>query len=264
MDVNNISTMIVTGFVSLFLVMCILWAINVRIKNAAVVDFGWGGGFALLGCIYFFGADGYLPRKFLADGMAIFWGVRLAGHLLFDRVLADKPEDGRYQEIRKQWKTHINLKFFFFFQFQTILVVLLSMPFLLMSVNTAPRLSLLEAVGFLLWAVALAGESVADDQLKKFKNHPENKGKTCRIGLWSYSRHPNYFFEWLAWVAYFISSLASPYGSYTIACPLIMLYILTRVTGIPITEAQALRSRGDDYREYQRTTSAFIPWFKKT
>jgi len=255
--------MIGWGLAALFVVMSALWAINVRIKNAAVVDFGWGGGFALLALLFFLTGDGYFPRKIFMLGMAGIWGIRLAGHLLFDRVLADKPEDGRYQEIRRQWKTNIDAKFFFFFHFQTILVVFLSAPFLLMSLNTAPHFSILEWAGLVLWAAALIGESVADQQLKKFKNNPANRGKTCKLGLWNYSRHPNYFFEWMIWVAYFIASLPSPYGWITIACPLIMLYILTRVTGIPITEAQALRSRGDEYREYQRTTSAFVPWFSK-
>jgi steroid 5-alpha reductase family enzyme len=255
--------MIEAGLVTLFVIMSILWAINIRIKNAAIVDFGWGGGFALLAGLYFVMGDGAMPRKILMLGMAGLWGLRLAGHLLFDRVLADKPEDGRYQEMRKQWRTNIDAKFFLFFHFQTILVVLLAMPFLLMSLNATPEISSLEWIGLLLWAGALMGESVADQQLKTFKNKPENKGKTCRQGLWNYSRHPNYFFEWLVWVAYFIASLGSPFGWITIVCPFIMLWILTKVTGIPITEAQALRSRGDDYREYQRTTSAFVPWFRK-
>ena len=78
-------------------------------------------------------------------------------------------------------------------------------------------------------------------------------------GLWRYSRHPNYFFEWLVWIAYAMFALASPWGWISLACPAVMLYFLLRVTGIPATEAQALKSRGDDYREYQRTTSAFVP-----
>ena len=83
------------------------------------------------------------------------------------------------------------------------------------------------------------------------------------MGLWRYSRHPNYFFEWLVWVAYCVFAWPSPWGWATIYCPLLMLFFLFRVTGIPMTEEQALRSRGDDYRDYQRTTSAFVPWFPK-
>lgn len=107
------------------------------------------------------------------------------------------------------------------------------------------------------------GESVADRQLDRFRRDPANKGRVCRVGLWRVSRHPNYFFEWLLWVAYFTFALASPGGWLTAYCPALMLYFLFRVTGIPTTEAQALRSRGDDYRECQRTTSAFVPWFRR-
>ena len=120
-----------------------------------------------------------------------------------------------------------------------------------------------DIVGAGLWLIGLAGESLADAQLRRFKARPESKGKTCREGLWNYSRHPNYFFEWLIWIGYGILALGAPWGWLGMISPLAILYILTRLTGIPLTEEQAIRSRGDDYRDYQRTTSAFIPWFKK-
>jgi steroid 5-alpha reductase family enzyme len=99
--------------------------------------------------------------------------------------------------------------------------------------------------------------------LNAFKNDPTNKGKVCRVGLWNYSRHPNYFFEWLIWMAYLIFALASDGGWIAVFAPAIMLYLLLRVTGIPLTEENAIKSKGDLYREYQRTTSAFVPWFRK-
>jgi steroid 5-alpha reductase family enzyme len=130
-------------------------------------------------------------------------------------------------------------------------------------INRAPGLAAIEITAIALWTVALIGEAIADAQLERFKAQPSNRGRTCRIGLWRYSRHPNYFFEWLIWVAYALFALASPYGWIAIACPLVMLYLLFRVTGIPATEAQALRTRGEDYRQYQAATSAFVPWFPK-
>ena len=137
--------------------------------------------------------------------------------------------------------------------------LLLAAPLLIASANAAPRLHPLEWAAAALWAIALAGESLADRQLDAFRRDPANRGRTCRVGLWSWSRHPNYFFEWLVWVAYWLFACASPWGWTTLFCPALMLYFLFRVTGIPATEAQALRTRGDDYREYQRTTSAFVP-----
>lgn len=251
------------SFAVLFFIMCVLWWINTKINNAAIVDVGWGNGFALVTLIACLMADGYALRQWLIGGMVAFWGVRLATHLLIDRVLGNKPEDGRYQEIRARWKTGINLKFFFFFQAQSVLIVVLSLPFMLIASNSEPHLAILEWVGAGMWAIGLVGESIADEQLRIFKNDPANKGKTCRTGLWNYSRHPNYFFEWVIWVGYFAVALASPFGWLAVISPLGMLYILVKVTGIPLTEAQAVRTRGEDYRNYQRTTSMFFPWFKK-
>jgi steroid 5-alpha reductase family enzyme len=121
----------------------------------------------------------------------------------------------------------------------------------------------LEIGGLALWAVALAGEALADKQMSRFKAAPSNAGAVCRTGLWKYSRHPNYFFESLVWWAYFLFAAAAPTGWVTLYCPLGMLYLLLRVTGIPETEAQAVRSKGEAYRAYQRTTSAFVPWFPR-
>jgi len=136
---------------------------------------------------------------------------------------------------------------------------MLSKIFLLLSISSAVEFNSLAAL--LLWLTALLGESLAYSQLEDFKSRAGNKGKVCRIGLWRYSRHPNYFFEWLIWVAYFVFALASPFGCVSIISPLLMLYFLFKITGIPATEEQSLRSKGAAYREYQRTTSAFVPWF---
>ena len=107
------------------------------------------------------------------------------------------------------------------------------------------------------------GEALADAQLKRFKKNAANKGKVCDVGLWNYSRHPNYFFESMIWVGYFLVALNADYGWIGILSPLTITLLLFRVTGIPLTEEQSIRSKGDAYKEYQRTTSMFVPWFKK-
>jgi steroid 5-alpha reductase family enzyme len=105
---------------------------------------------------------------------------------------------------------------------------------------------------------------LADAQLNAFKRRPDKSSPVCDVGLWRYSRHPNYFFEWLIWVAYFLFAAASPWGWLGILSPVAILFLLLKVTGIPMTEEQAVRSKGDAYRRYQKTTSAFVPWFRKT
>ncbi|MEP6963805.1 MAG: DUF1295 domain-containing protein, partial [Acidobacteriota bacterium] len=172
-------------------------------------------------------------------------------------------EEGRYQELRRQWKTNLAFKFLLFFELQAVTCVILSIPFLTAAINPDPHFHPLEYASAALWLLAITGESLADAQLTAFKKTPANKGHTCQQGLWHYSRHPNYFFEWLIWVAFALYATASPYGYLGWISPALILYFLLRVTGIPATEAQALRTRPTEYREYQRTTSAFVPWFPK-
>jgi steroid 5-alpha reductase family enzyme len=254
--------MLLISLAALVAMMAILWAIHLPLRNAAIVDFGWALGLPICAVIYGVMAPGYGPRKWLIATMVCIWGLRLAFYLLFTRVIG-QPEEGRYQQIRKNWATNIPLKFFFFFQFQALLDVVLSIAFLLAAMNRQSELHALEYAAAGLWLVAFLGEAAADAQLKAFKADPANKGKTCRAGLWNYSRHPNYFFEWLIWMAYATFATASPHGWVAFFFPAMMLYFLFKVTGIPATEEQALRTKGDDYRQYQQTTSAFVPWFPK-
>jgi steroid 5-alpha reductase family enzyme len=172
-------------------------------------------------------------------------------------------EDGRYVQLRQDWAGNFASKMFGFFQLQAASVVLLGVAFFVVCLNPTPQIHPLEIGGVVLWLLALTGESLADAQLAAFKRDPTSKGRVCDVGLWHYSRHPNYFFEWLIWVAYFLFALGSPYGWVAVIGPASMLYLLLRVTGIPLTEQQSLRSKGDAYRRYQQTTSAFIPWFPK-
>jgi steroid 5-alpha reductase family enzyme len=255
-------TLILTGALAVCSLMLLLWLIHLPLRNAAIVDAGWAGGLALLGVLYGIMGSGWAPRRALIAAMSMLWGLRLALYLLFTRVI-NQPEEGRYVQLRKQWGNHIALKFLLFFEFQAMLSLLLSTPFLLAAANPKPAFSPLEYAAALLWLAAIAGEFIADAQLNAFKSNAMNRGKTCRDGLWNYSRHPNYFFEWLIWVAFALFALASPLGYLALLCPMLMLYFLFKVTGIPATEAQALRSRGEEYRRYQETTSAFVPWFPR-
>ena len=251
--------MAVSGAVALAGMMFVIWLLSVRLKNAGIVDVGWTLGLVILAVGYAWQGPGFGPRKWLLAAMVAFWGFRLALHLV--RRIASEPEDGRYQQLRREWAgKNVNLRFLFFFEFQAVLDVVLSLPMLAAAMNPAPSLSWLEYAGAALWLVAVVGESVADAQLAAFKRDARNRGRVCQVGLWRYSRHPNYFFEWLVWVAWLVYALASPWGWTAVICPALMLFFLFRVTGIPATEAQALRSRGEEYRRYQETTSAFVPW----
>lgn len=254
--------LLVTGWAAVAALMLALWCVELRQRDASAVDAGWSASLGLLAVYYAWAGPGDLTRRMVMGILAGFWAVRLTGYLLVHRVLGAE-EDGRYRKLREGWGRRAHAYFFVFYQAQGLLAVVLSIPFLLISFNASPGLSILEIAGVGLWTVAIVGETVADGQLARFRGDPGNRGKTCRVGLWRYSRHPNYFFEWLTWCAYALMALAAPYGWLGILSPILILISILKVTGIPPTEAQALKSRGEDYREYQRTTSAFVPWFPK-
>jgi steroid 5-alpha reductase family enzyme len=243
--------------------MSVTWIMSQKLNNAGIVDVTWSYNFLIVVMVYLALADGYCPRKLLITALVSAWSFRLGTHLLIRVGGHIKTEDGRYLQLRKEWASNLQLKFFLFFQFQGLLNIILSIPFLLICLNIKTEITLLEWIGAGVWTLAFLGESLADWQLKHFKSKAENAGKVCTEGLWNYSRHPNYFFEWLIWVAYFIMALSAPWGWISIVCPILMLHFLYRVTGIPMTEEQALRSKGELYKAYQKSTSAFVPWFKK-
>lgn len=240
-----------------------LFLVARRIDNYGIVDIAWSYAFAALAVFYACLAPGWPVRKAIIATMGGLWSLRLGTHL-YRRVMSHHPvEDGRYVQLRRDWAGNFGPKMFGFFQLQAGSVVLLGTAFLLSSLNPNPTLHPLEIAGAALWLLAVTGESVADAQLAAFKRDPAGKGKVCAVGLWRWSRHPNYFFEWLVWVSFFVFALASPHGWAAVIGPASILFLLLRVTGIPLTEEQSLRSKGEAYRRYQQSTSAFVPWFPK-
>jgi steroid 5-alpha reductase family enzyme len=254
--------LVLLGWVAVAAVMVVLWVVQRVRRDAGVVDVGWAAGLGALAVLYAVFAPGDPLRRLLVAAMAGTWSLRLAWYILVNRVLG-KPEDGRYQTLRLKWGNRAQSRFFVFFQLQALVDVIFSLPYLVAMTNPAPGLGTWDLAGVLVWVVAVAGETVADRQLAAFRADPANRGTTCRVGLWRTSRHPNYFFEWLHWWAYVLLAVGSPWWALTLVGPALMLFFLFKVTGIPATEAQALASRGEDYRDYQRTTSVFVPWFPK-
>lgn len=238
-------------------VMLVAWVVQRATRNAGVVDVCWSLGMAGAGAYYacIGTAPGWL-RVALAV-LVLGWFCRLGVHIL-ERVVRE-PEDGRYRAMREWLGPRADVGFLIFFLLQGGLVVLLSLPFLAVAYNPQPSLPAV-AAGLMVALVAFAGEVSADRQLKRFRADPAHAGLTCRQGWWRFSRHPNYFFEWLHWFAYPLLGLGSPYQAWLWLAPVVMLLFLVFLTGIPFTERQALRTRGADYRDYQRRTSMFFPW----
>lgn len=253
---------ILLGWAILAGLFLVLFAYATARRDASVVDAGWGFGLAVLAALYTLLGEGDPAHRILIGILAGLTGLKVGSYILVARVIG-KSEDGRYQTLRAKWGARANRRFFLFFQAQAFLDVLLSVPFLLAAFNASLGLEPLEYAGLTLWILATAGETLADRQLTRFRARPESKGMVCRDGLWRYSRHPNYFFQILTWLAFALLALAAPYGWIGLVAPLVITYSILFVTGIPPTEAQALRSRGEAYREYQRTTSPLVPWFPR-
>lgn len=256
---------IVLGFA--IVLFAVLFAVQRRTGDAGIVDVGWSYGVALGAIFCAATGSGSVVYRVVIGAMIGFWGLRLGTHILVDRVLSGH-EDGRYQMAREKFGERIQSFLFWFYQAQAVTVPLLCLAPIAVAATTEPTLGPLAYARIGVYALAIGGEWVADRQLARFKKSPASKGadgrsRTCRVGLWRYSRHPNYFFEWLLWVAYALVASASSLWYLALVPVVVMYLLLTKVTGIPPTEARAVITRGEDYRQYQRTTSAFIPWFPR-
>jgi len=245
------------GLVVMAVVMVLLWFVQRRTANAGIVDVGWSLGVGVVAVACTVAGSGDPMRRLLAGVLVGGWSLRLGLYIL-RRVLAEE-EDGRYRRLRQQWGAGFQRRAFVFFQLQALFAVAFAVPVAVVASNARPVSAAEAMVAVGLWLVAIGGEALADRQLAAFRGQPANRGRTCRQGLWRYSRHPNYFFEWLHWWTYVLLAAGAPLWWLSLLGPLAMLVFLLAVTGVPATEAQAAASR-PDYRDYQRTTSAFIPW----
>jgi steroid 5-alpha reductase family enzyme len=233
------------------------WWLQLRTRNAGLVDPVWAFTLGAIALAYAaFGAAPLATRVALGL-MGGLWALRLGLHLW--RRNAGKPEDFRYAHYRAQWGEQADRNLFWFFQFQNVFTLLLSatafLPVAFRAHNPHPVAFVLAA---LVWMAAVAGEGIADRQMEQFRADPGNKGRVCRDGLWFYSRHPNYFFECVHWLAYLPLAAGTPWGAAALLAPLVMAGLLTKLSGVPLLEEELLK-RKPDYAEYVRTTNALFP-----
>ncbi|MGM0562912.1 MAG: DUF1295 domain-containing protein [Pseudomonadota bacterium] len=242
-------------------VMLLGWWWQCRHRNAAIVDALWASLMGAAGLYYALVGDSDWPLRLFVGLLMPVWYWRIAWHLW--QRLKSEGEDGRYRYLRNHWGGRANTYHFFFFQLQAGFAWGFTLPAWFVSFGNGPWAVWQLVLAVLLVMVAWAGESLADHQLAAFKRDPDNRGGVCQRGLWRYSRHPNYFFEWLQWFVWPLLAWQFSDGLWMLLAPLVMLLFLYFLTGIPFSEQQSLRTRGEAYREYQRTTSPFIPWRPK-
>lgn len=246
----------------ILILMTLLWLLSLRLQNSSIVDIFWGLGFIVVTWLAFvLTPQGYLPRKILISALVTVWGLRLALHI--GSRNRGKPEDFRYAN----WRTEHGERWWWFsfvqvFLLQGFLMWLISAPLIAAQTSGFPAiLTPLDVLGALVWAIGFSFEAIGDAQLLLFKADPANKGKLYTRGLWRYTRHPNYFGEAVLWWGFYIIALAAGRW-WTIFSPLLMTFLLLRVSGVAMLE-RTMRHR-PGYEDYMQRTSAFVPWLPRS
>ncbi|MFL9908798.1 DUF1295 domain-containing protein [Paraburkholderia sp. RL17-337-BIB-A] len=247
----------VIALIGLVVIFSAVWAWQLKSENAGMVDPVWAYSLGLVAVLYAVLGTGDPVSRALSALGGLIWGVRLGTHLW--KRNDGKPEDARYRRFREEWGNKATSKMFWFFQLQVVISLLLSLAFLVPSYRVSPAATGWIVLAIALWIVSVAGEGSADRQLKRFTQDPANHDSVCRVGWWRYSRHPNYFFECVHWLAYIALSIGTPWGWFTVLPPVLMAFLLLKLSGIPLLEESMVKRRAG-YAEYMRTTSALIPW----
>ena len=234
----------------------ILWLVSLAMRNSSIMDIFWGTGFVLVAWATFLVADGLDGRRLLLMLLPSLWGVRLTSYLAWRNL--GKGEDYRYTAMRQKWGdkwwwwSYLQV-----FLFQGLLIWVVSLPVQASQVPTTPDLGWMAVAGATVWLIGFLVEGIADLQLARFKADPDNQGEVMDRGLWRYSRHPNYFGNFLIWWGIWV--VAAEAGHYwTVVGPLVMSFLLLRVSGVAMLE-RTIADRRPGYAEYIRTTSAFFP-----
>ncbi|MDP3175006.1 MAG: DUF1295 domain-containing protein [Phenylobacterium sp.] len=240
-------------------VMATAWAFQRQVGESGWIDVFWtfGTGACLTLAALVPAPSG--ARQLLVAGLVALWALRLGTYVA--RRVASGPADARYLRLREQWGETYQRRLVALTLIQAPATALLAVSVVLAARRPGDGLQVTDFLGAAILLVAIAGEALADAQLARFKADPANKGRIADAGLWGWSRHPNYFFEWMGWLAYPVIAFdpANPWSALSLAAPLVMYLLLTRGSGLPPLEASMLASRGQAYVAYQARVSAFFP-----
>lgn len=246
----------------LFCFMCLVFLEALRRKDNSIVDIAYGLGFLLVGWSAFLVYGSGEARQWLVLSLVSLWGLRLAGHIGM-RKCNEQGEDPRYRQWRESWgQTFVWRSFLQIFMLQGAVIYLVALPLLLVIREAGGPLGWLDLIGVLIWLIGFVFESIGDWQLLQFKRDPANKGRIMRYGLWRFTRHPNYFGEATLWWGVFLIALGSPLGWLAIISPVLIDFLLLKVSGIPILEERY--AGNPEFESYKQQTNAFFPWFPRS
>lgn len=234
------------------------WVHSYLKQKYAWIDFYWASGLLipLLWGLFFYSESFSHLSVVLISSAYLIWSLRLS-LVLFGRI-RKHSEDSRYVYLREYWGENQHKYFYVLYILEGLLVFPLALPFFLITQNPGDTISTLQVFGFVLFLVSISLEHISDAQLTKFKNANAGKKEVCNVGLWKYSRHPNYFFEILNWYAFGL--IAIEISLLAIVPGVIMNILIYKVTGVPPSEEQSIRSRGEKYLNYSKVTNKLIPW----
>lgn len=240
----------------IFIMMSVLFLLAQKKKDNSIVDIFWGIGFCLLAFNSFLWNEDYDMRKTITLILVFIWGIRLSVHI-YNRN-KNLPEDFRYQEWRKKWgKQQAINAYFRVFLLQGFFMFIIALPILHISNFSQSPINLIDVVGIIVWLIGFCFEAIADHQKKQFKSNPENKEKIMQSGLWSISRHPNYFGEILIWWGLWLISLSCARWYFSILSPLVITWLIIYVSGIPLLEAKYKNNKA--FEEYKKIVPKIIP-----
>lgn len=267
MSFAQFATALLAMGAGLSLVMSLAWAIEQRTANSGWIDTVWTFGVGFVGVVSALvqlgtNSAANLPRRWLVAIAIALWALRLGFHIA--GRTAGMTDDPRYAALRPGWGANASWQIWLLVQKQAVVSIPLALAIFLAAHNPAPALRPQDGLAILIFILAVAGEGVADQQLQRFRHASPGSRKLCRVGLWRWSRHPNYFFEWFGWLGYPLIAidLSGSYGWGWLAllAPACMYWLLVYVSGIPPLEDHMLRTRGEEFRAYQARTNAFFPW----
>lgn len=254
----EISPLLVNAAVVAGMMLCV-WTVSLLSKDVSIVDLVWGAGFVVIAWVSFLITGLPTPQKWIIVGLASLWGLRLSGYLAWRNL--GKPEDYRYREMREKHGSGFPLRSLFtVFGLQGMIMWIVSLPLQTGQIqNNQDRIGILAVLGMVLWCIGFLFESIGDWQLARFKSDPANAGQVMDRGLWRYTRHPNYFGDFLVWWGLYCVSFGRGTAWWSVIGPIVMSVFLMRVSGVTLLES-SLKTRKKGYEAYIRRTHAFFPF----